>query len=230
MQSADEINTAERAGAREGAARIRAGRPLAADAEERNQAILDAATAVFLERGFSRASTAEIAHRAGASKQTLYSRYPTKSALFAALMERRSGKLLASYSDLLQQGMPVDQVLLRYGKKLVNTLLFPETRRLYRLVVAEAVEFPEIALNFWQIGPGQALDQLQSYLHTQVQSRVLRISNVEYAAEQLHGALVGGMSIRNALEIPTLVSTEEEVERWVANTVGAFLRAHGFQV
>ena len=206
--------------------KVRAGRPLAAEAAERSQAILDAATAVFLERGFSRASTTEIARRAGASKQTLYARYPTKSVLFAALMERRSEKMLSSYSDLLHSDAPVDQVLLNYGKKLAATLLYSETRSLYRLVVAEAAEFPEIARNFWQIGPGQALEQLKAYFFIQTQKGTLTLPNIEYAAEQLHGALVGGLNIRIALEAPLLISSEEEIEAWVRSTVGAFLRAH----
>ena len=204
---------------------VKTGRPLAINKEERRQAILDAATAVFLEHGFSRASTAEIARRAGASKQTIYSRYPTKSALFAALMERRTDNLLASYSDLFQPDAPVGQVLTRFGKKLVGTLLYPETRALYRLVVAEAVEFPEIAQKFWQMGPGQAVQQLHSYLGTQ-QGRTLAIPNVEYAAEQLHGALIGGLNLRVALELPPLVRTEQEIELWVESAVQAFLRAY----
>ncbi|MBV8884138.1 MAG: helix-turn-helix transcriptional regulator [Chroococcidiopsidaceae cyanobacterium CP_BM_RX_35] len=53
------------------------GRPRDDERELRNEAILEAATAVFLEQGFARASTDEIARRAGASKQTLYSLYPS---------------------------------------------------------------------------------------------------------------------------------------------------------
>lgn len=47
--------------------------------------ILSAAREVFLERGIS-ARTSEIARRAGISEGTIFKRYPTKEALFAAAM------------------------------------------------------------------------------------------------------------------------------------------------
>ncbi len=67
---------------------VRCGRPpreLAGKVEER---ILDAAGKVFLERGFSGASVDEIAEVACAGKPTIYARFPSKEALFTAVIER----------------------------------------------------------------------------------------------------------------------------------------------
>ena len=68
--------------------RVRPGRPpkgLAADVERR---ILDAAQKLFLEKGFAGASIDEIAEMAPASKPTIYSHFPGKEALFAAVVAR----------------------------------------------------------------------------------------------------------------------------------------------
>lgn len=46
------------------------------------QALLDAALEVFLERGFARATTREIAHRAGLSEGTMYRHFTDKYELF----------------------------------------------------------------------------------------------------------------------------------------------------
>lgn len=54
-----------------------------------NDRILAAAREVFLEGGFS-ARTSEIARRAGVSEGTLFKRYATKDALFAAAMNADS--------------------------------------------------------------------------------------------------------------------------------------------
>ncbi len=65
----------------------RLGRPpkdLAGDVKGR---ILDAAQRVFLEKGYS-ASIDEIAELAPASKPTIYSYFPGKEALFAAVVAR----------------------------------------------------------------------------------------------------------------------------------------------
>jgi len=50
-----------------------------------DEAVLEAARAVFVEHGFG-ASTREVAHRAGISEAVLYQRFKTKVALFFAAM------------------------------------------------------------------------------------------------------------------------------------------------
>jgi len=52
----------------------------------KDQTIIDAARAVFLERGFG-ATTAEVAERAGVSEGTLFNRFHSKTGLFQAAME-----------------------------------------------------------------------------------------------------------------------------------------------
>jgi AcrR family transcriptional regulator len=52
-----------------------------------NQQILKAARAVFLAHGLAKASTVEIARRAGVSEGSIFNRFPTKSLLFQAAMD-----------------------------------------------------------------------------------------------------------------------------------------------
>src|SRR5947208_11595454 len=53
-----------------------------------DEAILDAATAVFAAEGYDRANMDAIAARAGATKPTLYARFGSKEELFAAAVRR----------------------------------------------------------------------------------------------------------------------------------------------
>src|SRR3954465_1412219 len=53
-----------------------------------DEAILDAATAVFAAEGYARANMDTIAARAGATKPTLYARFGSKDELFAAAVRR----------------------------------------------------------------------------------------------------------------------------------------------
>lgn len=52
-----------------------------------NQQILEAARAVFLTHGFAKASTVEIAQRAGVSEGSVFNRFATKDELFQAAMD-----------------------------------------------------------------------------------------------------------------------------------------------
>ena len=204
-----------------------AGRPRLGERVQRHEAILDAATAVFLEQGFSGAGTAEIARRAGASKQTLYAMFPSKATLFAALMTRRFGKLIDQFAaeTILQDATPAE-VLSRYGTNILRNMLCDETCRLYRLLVAEAPGFPELAAVFWQNGPGRGREILKQYLGSLTAQGVLAVGNLDEAAEQLFGALLGGETLRVCLQLPPRVSADDELVRWVRSGVDAFLRAH----
>jgi AcrR family transcriptional regulator len=59
---------------------------MARQAKITDEQILDAARAVFLEEGFA-ARTLKIAQRAGISEGTIFKRFPTKDALFAAALD-----------------------------------------------------------------------------------------------------------------------------------------------
>ena len=70
-------------------AAVRRGRPRRESAGEVEERILDAATKVFLERGFEGASIEDIAEAARAGKPTIYARFPGKEDLFAAVVMRK---------------------------------------------------------------------------------------------------------------------------------------------
>jgi len=58
------------------------------DADATRQALLDAAERVFYERGVARASLAEIAQAAGATRGAIYWHFKDKVDLFNAMMDR----------------------------------------------------------------------------------------------------------------------------------------------
>jgi AcrR family transcriptional regulator len=123
---------------------VRYGRPprgLAGQVEER---ILDAAGRVFLERGFRGASVDEIAEAASAGKPTIYARFPSKQALFAAVIERlvRRNTSLDAFSCA---GNSIEQRLDALAALILTRVLTPETIGLIRVAVAEARRFPDLA-------------------------------------------------------------------------------------
>jgi len=77
-----------------------AARPLRRDAERNRRRILDAAAAVFAERGLG-VTMDDIAHRAGVGVGTVYRRFPDKEELIDALFVERIEALAA----LAEQGL-----------------------------------------------------------------------------------------------------------------------------
>jgi AcrR family transcriptional regulator len=72
-------------------------------AEDRRAAILEAAREVFARRGFHGGLTSEIAAAAGCSEPMLYKHFPSKQALFAAVLEAAGEEMCARVEALTAQ-------------------------------------------------------------------------------------------------------------------------------
>jgi AcrR family transcriptional regulator len=67
-------------------------------AEERREAVLEAAIAEFSLGGLAGTSTEDVARRAGISQPSLFRLFPTKKALFLALVERCYQRIEAAFA------------------------------------------------------------------------------------------------------------------------------------
>lgn len=68
-------------------------------ADERREAVLEAAMAVFAERGFSATPTAEVAAAAGISHAYLFRLFPTKSDLAIAVTRRCHERIMRAFTE-----------------------------------------------------------------------------------------------------------------------------------
>lgn len=70
-------------------------------AEDRRELVLEAATAVFGERGYFGATTDGIAKAAGVSQPYVVRMFGTKEALFLAVLDRALERLMTTFRDVL---------------------------------------------------------------------------------------------------------------------------------
>ncbi|WP_082848015.1 TetR/AcrR family transcriptional regulator [Bradyrhizobium sp. DOA9] len=90
---------------------VRTGRPPKEFAAEVDERIFNAARELVLAHGLAGASVAEIASFAHASKGTIYARFPTKEALFAAIAIRNSEKVRLGYENAPSLGATIEERL-----------------------------------------------------------------------------------------------------------------------
>jgi AcrR family transcriptional regulator len=107
--------------------------------------ILEAARRVFLERGLAGASIEEIAALARAGKPTIYARFPTKEALFTAVVRRNVDANLARFESHVPTGATIEECLASVGVAALHWALTGNTVGLMRLAIAEARRFPDLA-------------------------------------------------------------------------------------
>lgn len=86
----------------------------AARKQSYRNAILKAAEELFLEKGYSATSIDEIAARAGITKPTLYSYYPSKLALYTGLYKDYLHRLHHEQSKVEKLNLPGDQIFFKY--------------------------------------------------------------------------------------------------------------------
>jgi AcrR family transcriptional regulator len=80
-------------------------KPLRADAARNRARVLQVAYDTFAEEGFA-VPMDEIARRAGVGAGTIYRHFPTKEALYLAIVADRLGQLVEHARDLMAQGDP----------------------------------------------------------------------------------------------------------------------------
>ena len=111
-------------------------------AEQRREAVLEAAAAEFGAHGLAGTSTEEVARRAGISHPYLFRLFPTKKALFLALVDRcfeRVGRVFAAAAGDLTGQSALDALARAY-----HDLLADRTLLLLQLQAYAACGDPEI--------------------------------------------------------------------------------------
>nr|WP_272210165.1 TetR/AcrR family transcriptional regulator [Marinicella sp. W31]MDC2876028.1 TetR/AcrR family transcriptional regulator [Marinicella sp. W31] len=114
--------------------------------EVRRNSILDAALAVFSEKGFANARIEDIARRAEIGKGTVYLYFPDKESLFKSLISDALGPLLMAASSTFEEtDLSPRETLGIFFQLLKTEILATEKRDLVRLMVMEMRNFPDIA-------------------------------------------------------------------------------------
>ena len=114
--------------------------------EARPQELLDAALALFVEKGFAATRSEEVAQRAGVSKGTLYLYYPSKEELLKEVIRHNLSALIAEGLEMVDNdtGSSADllvEVLTTWWNRFGNT----PASGIHKIMIAEVQNFPDIA-------------------------------------------------------------------------------------
>lgn len=127
--------------------------------------ILDAAKSAFLETGFERTSMDAIAARAETSKRSLYAHFPTKDALFLAVVARIRilfGERIGAPAEHHDQ--PTEAIVLYCGR-FVQLLRWSSVALTLRLAIAEAERLPALASGLYDVLFTDTVGDLAAYVH-----------------------------------------------------------------
>ncbi len=194
--------------------------------DDKRVAILGITYRAFLAEGYAATSMSAIATQVGGSKATLYSYFPSKEDLFAAVIEKKSQEVAALLFEVEENAADFGTALTQLGERLLKFLLEDESIATYRLITAEAGRFPELGRSFYQYGPQRNLARLAQYFDRSVAEGNLKLGNTTMMAVHFLELCRGDLHHRRLWNL-TLDPSEAEIQLTVAQGINAFLTAYG---
>jgi AcrR family transcriptional regulator len=196
--------------------------------EERRHQIVEAALRVFADKGYSSATTKDIAHEAGVTPGLIYHYFEDKRALLAAILVERSPAGIAAEA-LAAEGMDEldPRVLLPLlVTKLLERLEAAENAGPFHVLMGEAMHDPEMKKLFNE-RTADVVKTLAAYLERQMERGRLRQLNPSLVAQLLLGSVMSCVIRRVLTRDPALTSyTREQIAATVADMVLGGLEAH----
>ncbi|WP_231736282.1 MULTISPECIES: TetR/AcrR family transcriptional regulator [unclassified Sphingopyxis] len=195
-------------------------------AAARRKAFVDAARAQFFANGYAGTTMSSIATKVGGSKTTLWTYFPSKEELFAAVVD----DIVGEYGTALHVDLPVDrpvvEVLTGFGNILMAALVTTPLLSLFRLVVGEAERFPHLAETFYERGPRRGKARAALWVAEKMVRGELRQGDPMQAVRHFSGLCQSGLYQHAVLGLPEGRDTSRLAAE-VDAAVDTFYRAWG---
>lgn len=196
----------------------------------KREAILDGAEKAFLRDGFAAANMDAVAADAGVSKQTVYTHFGSKEALFVAVVRR----ITSDASDRVHFEVPdpadageLEPYLIGYATRQLSIVLDARLLAVRRLVIAESARFPELAHAFWEHGPARAMDTMRGRFARFTAAGMLRATDAAAAAASFNWLVMGEALNIAMLRGDSAILDDAARERVAREAARVFLAAYG---
>lgn len=189
------------------------------------EAILGAATQLFLESGYDRTPLARVAERAGVSRATLFKQFPTKAELFEATVLAAGGTPASEPFEIPSGDFFSGLVVV--GRAYAELLIRPRMISLMRTVIAESHNFPELRERTFDFGTLPVLQALGRYLRDARASGDAEIDDPDLVSAQFLGMIASAvfwprfMHGRWSITDEERLRTVDEAARTIAARYGA---------
>jgi len=154
---------------------------------ELHERILWAATDVFLEAGFERASMDAVAARAETTKRTLYSHFENKEDLYLAVIKLVRGLVLNRLGFPCDYSQEPGEALALFCVRYLEILRYKPAIQMCRVSISETARFPQGAAQHFDAVFTEVHSRLSAFLQT---TYGLMNSTGDEAAQRLLGQLL----------------------------------------
>jgi AcrR family transcriptional regulator len=155
----------------------------------RREQIVGAATRVFAEKGFRRATTREVAREAGVSEGTIYNYFEGKDALLMAILERLNET--ERRAEDFEEGMATDfrGFLKEYLRRRMS--LIWENREVFRVVLSEMLVNAELRELYLRRVVEPTMRIAEENFRSRMEQGEVRETDAPLAMRSVAGAVLG---------------------------------------
>jgi TetR/AcrR family transcriptional regulator, mexJK operon transcriptional repressor len=217
-------------GQREGSSSPEADPPRRARRLASGSVIRDAAAALFLEKGYQGTSMDDIAAAAHISKQTIYTHFADKEALFADLVlgnVDRVDAFVAGIACTMDEAKDVESGLRQVARRYLRIVIQPEVLQLRRLVIGESGRFPELARTYYERVPQRVYAAFATLIQDLKDQGRLVPADSALAANHFAWLILGMPMDRGMFYGPDETMTDAKLDRIADAAVRVFMAAYG---
>ena len=181
--------------------------------------ILDAGLRLFAQRGFTGATTKDIARSAGVNEVTLFRAFGSKKALFTAVISERSPVVEIRRRISFDIDTGVDEMLMGNAEMVLSIL--KENRELFMVILGDAWRMPRLRNVISESGVEKGVEMVAAFMEALMDAGRLRRADPQVAARALVG-MVQSYFLTVYLLAGRTPSAEEE-RRTLKGFVSVFL-------
>jgi TetR/AcrR family transcriptional repressor of mexJK operon len=196
---------------------------------QKRHAVVEAATALFLQHGYPGTSMDQIAAAAGVSKPTVYRFFADKEQLFTEIVLGPLDQAGQPFRDRLAALAGTTRLagdLRQVARDYLATVVQPRVLQLRRLVIGASPYLPEVARTYYERAPEQTMQALAGCFGQLAARGLLRISDPAAAAGHF-AYLVLGRALDKSLFCGDAPFTAAELRAQADAGVAVFLAAYG---
>ena len=182
-------------------------------ARERQASIISAAASLFAAKGFNGTTTREIARKAGISEALVFKHFPTKRALYAAILaEKVQISQLMDSVEAAAEKRDDAQVFRLIASFRIHRGADPT---LLRLLLFSALEGHELSDMFFRNRHRVFYEYLAGYIDRRFEEGAFRAVEPLLAAQAFIGIIVYHRILHEIFKVPLHCSPEEAVAAYV---------------
>lgn len=193
--------------------------------QKRRAAMIKAAYALFIEKGYGSVSVDDIIRVSKGSKSSLYKFFGSKEGILKAVIESLAEEFLREIHLEFPSAKTVRETLNRVGMVFADLALSDNAINQHRHAVSHARAFPDLARLWYESGPKKTMDGFADFLEKETAAGRLRIADPARAAWFFLGMIIFHDNMRRLVCLPPPKRSERK--EMVSEAVEVFLAAYG---